>query len=106
MAVAAWKGCVQTLLLLLRHGATAVSYDAYGLAPLHKAAAQGHQATTHVLASQCPAAAALRNRKGRTPEDAARSEELGQKLRAQLAGQVVPSQEDVHAHAHVTCYNT
>ena len=31
-------GCVQTILLLLRHGASPVTYDVYGLAPLHKAA--------------------------------------------------------------------
>ena len=49
MAVAAWKGCVQTLLLLLRHGATAVSYDAYGLAPLHKAAGFGHAGAVKAL---------------------------------------------------------
>ena len=67
--------------------------DSDGDTPLHKAAAQGHQATTHMLASRCSAAAALRDRKGRTPEDVARSEELGKKLRAQLAGQGVPSQE-------------
>ena len=38
LAVAAWKGCVQTVLLLLRHGASPVNYDVYGLTPLHKAA--------------------------------------------------------------------
>ena len=42
LAVAAWRGCVQTVLLLLRHGASPVIYDVYGLAPLHKAAGFGH----------------------------------------------------------------
>ena len=95
---AAFGGHAQVVVLLCDARADIARQDSDGDTPLHKAAAQGHQATTHVLASRCPAAAALRNRKGRTPEDAARSEELGQKLRAQLAGQVVPSQEDVHVN--------
>jgi hypothetical protein len=90
---AAFGGHTQVVVLLCDARAGIARQDSDGDTPLHKAAAQGHQATTHVLASRCSAAAALRNRKGRTPEDAARSEELGQKLRAQLAGQVVPSQE-------------
>ena len=100
-AVAAFGGHAQVVVLLCDARADIARQDSDGDTPLHKAAAQGHQATTHVLASRCPAAAALRNRKGRTPEDAARSEELGQKLRAQLAGQVVPSQEDVCVTCHV-----
>ena len=90
---AAFGGHTQVAVLLCDARADMARQDSDGDTPLHKAAAQGHQATTHMLASRCSAAAALRNRKGRTPEDVARSEELGKKLRAQLAGQGVPSQE-------------
>ena len=90
---AAFGGHTQVAVLLCDARADMTRQDSDGDTPLHKAAAQGHQATTYMLASRCSAAAALRNRKGRTPEDVARSEELGKKLRAQLAGQGVPSKE-------------
>ena len=49
LAVAACKDCVQTVLLLLRHGASAINYDVYGLAPLHKAAGFGCTGVVKVL---------------------------------------------------------
>ena len=83
---AAFGGHTQVVVLLCDAKADIAKQDSDGDTPLHKAAAQGHHTTTHLLASRCAAAAALHNRKGRTPEDAAHSEELKHKLRVQLAG--------------------
>lgn len=48
VAFAAWKDSVYTLLLLLKHGATPLTHDIYGLSPLHKAA--GFVSTCHCAA--------------------------------------------------------
>ena len=64
-----------------RHAkADAARQDSDGDAPLHKAAAQGHAPVADALARRCPAAAALRNRKRRTPADVAKSDELRARL--------------------------
>ena len=94
---AAFGGHTQIVGLLCDAKADIAKQDSDGDTPLHKATAQGHQATTHALASRCAAAAALRNRKGLTPEDAACSEELRRELGAQLVGQSVSSQAKVQA---------
>eukprot|EP00908_Phaeocystis_cordata_P001709 Transcript_11846.p2 GENE.Transcript_11846~~Transcript_11846.p2 ORF type:complete len:226 (+),score=63.67 Transcript_11846:84-680(+) len=77
---AAFGGHAQCVALLCDAKADASRQDSDGDAPLHKAAAQGHAPVADALARRCPAAAALRNRKGRTPADVAKSDELRARL--------------------------
>ena len=73
---AAFGGHVQLVALLCDAKADPAREDGDFDAPLHKAAAQGHEAVAQALLRRCPAAAALRNRRGRTPADVAKSDEL------------------------------
>lgn len=68
---AAHVGCLPVIQLLVRHGADGRLQDSDGEAPLHKAAAQGHDAAAAYLLERFPDAAALRDRHGRTPQEAA-----------------------------------
>ena len=61
----------QVVRILLASGADALLADSDGETALHKATARGHGAVAGVLESAAPAAATMRDRRGRTPADMA-----------------------------------
>ena len=84
---AAFGGHAKVVTMLLDAKADAACQDSDGDTPLHKAAAQGEAAVAHLLLRRCEAAAALRDRRGRRPQDVARSEHVASQLAAVAAAQ-------------------
>ena len=66
---AAFCGHEAIVRALLAARACATLQDADGEAPLHKAAAESHEKVARLLHEAAPAAAALRDRRGRTPAE-------------------------------------